>query len=181
MTTKNIILTEDTNIKDTYPTVNYGTDTTFVTLLNDAGTFESLLKCDLSSLSGKVNSATLYLYMSTSDAYTATIGIYPVTSTWAETVVTWNTKPTNGATWQDVSVNSTVGWKTWTLDTTTVQTWVNGGTNYGMLLYQSTSTTTNAYQKIFNSRENADYKPYILLDYNPTSMSFSVSMDNAIF
>jgi len=97
--------------------VNFGTD--YVILVYIAGSTNNLyaysyLKFDLSSIPSTENitDVILYVYCWTTTPTIPTIQLRPVAdTTWLETGITWNNKPSYGDL--IVSTLGTVGWKQW--------------------------------------------------------------------
>jgi PKD repeat protein len=70
---------------------NYGTNDTVRVRSQNRNTFRSFVKFDLAGVSGTITSAKLRLWCT--DASTNGGGVYPVSSTWGETTLTWSNQP----------------------------------------------------------------------------------------
>jgi len=95
-TTSSVI---DSSVRQASPTTNYGTTTTMDVASATSANRRSYIKFDLSGCapaipaSATVRAATLRLYVSTLPAACRTLDFFRVTSSWAETTVTWNNQP----------------------------------------------------------------------------------------
>jgi PKD repeat protein len=83
--------TEDAYVKTDRPDNNYGGDT-WLRLRQSASVYESLLKFDVSGLSGAPSNATLRLFVTDESPSAGAVStIDPLA--WAESTVTWNSRP----------------------------------------------------------------------------------------
>ena len=187
--------TADAMILSDGTTTNYGTNTSLDVGEYNGGTStrRSLLKFDLSSLSGKViTSAVLRLYDSGTDYTdnTRTMYVNRMVRAWTEAGVTWNKYDgtnnwtaaggfTNAA---DVEISQSIGsismpnppaagYVEITLTTSEVQDWIDGTySNNGLGL--SMGTETNDMHN-FTSRETAN-KPELVIVYPDASGFFAL-------
>jgi hypothetical protein len=150
-----LALTDDATVTGNRASSNYGALTTIV--IHDFGPKQGLVKFDSSGLSGEtVQSATLSLYLNAITG-SGTVTVHPITSTWDEASVTWNTLPSYETTAVSSAslTNSNVG-SFVTFDVTdTVQRWANGQLEPNGFLLQ----TTEAVRVTFQSKENSGGNP----------------------
>jgi hypothetical protein len=179
-TYQNNTLAEDATVNQAAATTNYASD-----CFNDPPTcFESnyvasnelafLVKANSSGVpaGATINSVKVYMYLRYGAAPTLTA--YPITSTWAESTVTWNTRPTRGATSIGTKALSGTGYKFIDI-TNTARGWYNGTiTDYGFYVSQTIDDGA-----IFNSREQSANKPYISWDYTAGSGGGVANTSNA--
>lgn len=104
----NLTPVQDAYVRDgTNAGITHGTtdSTLLITKVSPAGQLnnnrESYLLFDLASISGNVESVTLRIYgkVDLTTVPSVLVGIFPVSNTtWSENSITWNNKPTSGAT-----------------------------------------------------------------------------------
>lgn len=157
----------DATVKNWQPTSNFGSDATLELSYSNIDAVQravSLVKFDLSTLPSDaiIDSATLQLYLdSTAGASPVNIGVYFVTSSWNESTVTWNTFPTANSVGINGSVDSSAGYKSWSV-TSYARSWLSGS-NYGVYL----SGPTNTYfGRTFKSHEGRIYPPQLSITYH---------------
>lgn len=133
----------DTMVLAGYPTTNYGSDEDmwagYDTWLNpDGKNARSLVRFDLSAIPAgtSISQATLWLYLRSSYDVTNTsrvMAAYRVASSWTEGDVTWNTRPSLGGKYGEVSVPH-ADWRWYAIDVTDlVRSWLSGQySNYGI-------------------------------------------------
>jgi len=139
-----LLPSDDTYIDRGSPTKNYGSNNTFEVRPDNSADRRGLLKFDLSSIptNATVTRATFYLYERGNKTGQTTY-IYPVTSNWSESTVTWSTWSLPGG-----DFDSSISFFTYlpnqsncmlTMDITSlVQAWVSGTyNNYGLMLYST--------------------------------------------
>ncbi len=170
-TVVNITSSGDTWIDETKPTTSHGGDIhMFVGSNASSGALgNSLIIFNLSSIpnGSTINSATLYLYELSGGNVGHIQSLYNITSSWNESTVIWDTKPTH----QEPSFTyangiASVGWYSWGVKDT-VQAWVNGNlANNGFLLNE---TSGNPNYLMYCTREcgTTIEDPYISIDYTP--------------
>jgi hypothetical protein len=174
---------KDTFIDEGYPTSNRGNMTDLWCGFSDAdegtgsqyGQQYSLIQFDLSSIpSGSaISSAELGLYIYQLGTGGSPSGrLYRVTSSWAETSVTWNTRPTyDSATILAAYSNPPTGWLLMSTAALAqvVQNWVNGTyPNYGLELYNTSPFVAGNYNGIFlysSDYSVANYRPKLTITY----------------
>ena len=130
----------------------------------------ALLKFDLSSIppGSTINYATLRLRMKVywnPDAISITS--YRITEPWLESGVTWDTMPSAGESYGSASVGTDFRWYSWDI-TDLAQAWHAGLPNYGLMLKGPETGGTDL--KGFCSREEAGYKPYLEVTFEPVSL-----------
>ncbi len=133
----------DTMVLAGYPTTNYGSAEDmwagYDTWLNpDGKNARSLVRFDLTAIPAgtSISQTTLWLYLRSSyDVPNASrvIAAYRVASSWTEGGVTWNTRPSLGGKYGEVSVPH-ADWRWYAIDVTDlVRGWINGQySNYGI-------------------------------------------------
>lgn len=171
------LISSNTIIKDTRliqnaPNNNYGTqDSFFVGYDSGSGTYErALISFDLGLIPNDaiINAATLKLYSWTTG--TTSFDVCKVTSSWDELTATWNAQPSsvvatnaNGSTanaYKDINIKNLV------------QEWVNGATNYGIMLKASLESSPANPEIHFASSNDpsASRRPQLIIDYTiPTT------------
>lgn len=145
-----------------------------------------VIKFDLTSLPGAVNSATLSLYLDSANAASKTIQIHKLTEDPTEAEVTWNKRnsATNWTTagWQfDASplvsqaVTNSAGYVSFDITTLYNQWKANTVNNYGLAIKLSDEVTTGNYV-YFASSDNADAnkRPKLVVSANPTNYNVGV-------
>jgi len=153
---------QDTYVDASAPTTNYNGSAILITR-KVTSTFDYryiLLQYDISNLpvADNISSAVLYMYASSVPSPPYSVNLQRNTTSWDETTVTWNTKPTlSGSNFASFASITTTGWKNVDI-TTQVKNWRDGThTNYGMGI--GTSQTFNLG---FDS-ENGANPPYLLI------------------
>ena len=148
----------DTYVNSNFPAVNFG----YQSNLYVNATSTSLLGFDLSSLpsgttSGAVKKATLWLYVNRVNT-SGVVSLSPVTSTWSESSVTYNSIPTLGRV--VATLTPTTGQQFLAGDVTSlVQGRISSSSsNYGIAL---STTTANV---LFDSKENGESSHAARLD-----------------
>lgn len=172
------------NAQDT----NFGSSTVIYIGSAIDSTHRGLIKFDFSSIPSAaiLSSATLEIYMSAEGSdFARTIGIYRIIRSWVETQTTWNIAST-GVNWgspggantttdinptaigsKAMTTTEAVGFKSFVLNTATVQGWINGSIlNYGMHL-KNTSEADESASWTFSSSNNATSanRPKLTLNY----------------
>jgi hypothetical protein len=172
----------DATIKQANPTTNYGNATTLEADGDDGGGVDKsvLLQWSVSAIpAGSVvqsASITLRVTNATNNVY----NLYEVRRSWNESQVTWN-NAVSGAPWATAgaqgstdrgavvgTVTGAVGTRTITLNSAgiaLVQSWVNGGTNAGVII----ASTTNPDGIDFASSENGTVanRPKLNVTFQP--------------
>ena len=151
-------LTDDGYIHGLRPTGAYSTRADiFVT---SYGPKQGLVRFDSASLAGlEINTATLNLYLS-SVAAAGTISIYPITSSWSESNVTWDNQPPSEATATAVvSIATADVGSVISIDVTdVVKRWADGSLADGGFLI----VTTNNIKAYFDAHEKTGGTPATL-------------------
>ncbi len=158
---------KDTRIVENYPTSNYyGLEFLSTGEGSSSGTNYTLIKFDnLPSIgsASMVQYSGLRLYKKSTSTVTSNVSVHKVTSTWTSSNVTWNTKPSFDSTvddWQFVNLPSNVQYE-WDI-TKMAKSWYTGGTNYGLLLKDMSST--GGYKE-FWSADAVYYPQYVPYAY----------------
>jgi Collagen triple helix repeat (20 copies) len=152
------VVSGDTYVSSSYPANNFG----YQSNLHVNSTSTALIVFDLSSVpsataSSQISKATLWLYVNRISSSGA-VSLKPVTSTWTELAVTYNTIPALGSA--VVTFTPTVAQQFVAVDVTSlVQGWVTTpSSNYGVAL----STVSGSI--LFDSKENGETSHMAKLD-----------------
>ena len=152
------VVSGDTYVSSSYPTNNFG----YQSNLHVNSSSTALIVFDLSSVpsataSSQISKATLWLYVNRINSSGA-FSLKPVTSTWSELAVTYNTIPALGSAM--TTFTPTVAQQFVAVDVTTlVQGWVTTpSSNYGIAL----STASGSI--LFDSKENGETSHMAKLD-----------------
>jgi PKD repeat protein len=117
--TQTLLSEADTRVNQASPGTNAGRSPDLRVSLTASGAFQSYLRFDLSALSGPPTSAKLRLYCT--DGSPVGGSLFPTTSSWSETTLTWSNKPAasgaeiaaigavTSATWVEVDVTAAIG------------------------------------------------------------------------
>ncbi len=161
----------DTYVAEATPAANYGAAMTVVVTGSDPAAGKdrwALLKWDLSSISGWVQSATMTLNI-TDHSAGQTYELYEALASWSETTVTWGSKPARGSVVLGVAAPNKTGTLVVTLNAgglAALQRWLNTpGKNFGFYLVNTANTDTLA----FDSSEvaTATLRPKLSVTYKP--------------
>ncbi len=152
------VVSGDTYVSSSYPTNNFG----YQSNLHVNSTSTALIVFDLSSVpsattSSQISNATLWLYVNRISSSGA-VSLKPVTSTWSELAVTYNTIPALGSAM--ATFTPTVAQQFVAVDVTSlVQGWVTTpSSNYGIAL------STGSGSILFDSKENGETSHMAKLD-----------------
>jgi len=152
------VVSGDTYVSSSYPANNFG----YQSNLHVNSTSTALIVFDLSSVpaataSSQISKATLWLYVNRISSSGA-VSLKPLTSTWSELAVTYNTIPALGSVM--ATFTPTVAQQFVAVDVTSlVQGWVTTpSNNYGIAL----STTSGSI--LFDSKENGETSHMAKLD-----------------
>ncbi|SEN50187.1 DNRLRE domain-containing protein, partial [Lihuaxuella thermophila] len=153
---------KDTTVQGT----NYGSLTYLITgTYTDYGITRSFIKFQLQPLlsGAQISSARLYLNQYSTVA-NQQVNLYPVTSNWSSSSVTWNNQPSIGSLLSSTTVGG-AGEYSWDL-TSLARGWYSGTTkNYGVSLRHQTETND---RKSFRSSDYATdptQKPKLVITY----------------
>ncbi|OGY90712.1 MAG: hypothetical protein A3B31_02620 [Candidatus Komeilibacteria bacterium RIFCSPLOWO2_01_FULL_53_11] len=180
---------DDSHMKKLLPTNNYGSAITMLAGkvgITDNAFTRPLVKLDLSSIptNATVNSASMTLTLTASQATSEVVNAYALRASWGETTSSWTNRDT-GTSWVtggaddttsdrsassmgSVTVASGAGGTqyTWALDAATVESWVSDpSSNYGMVLIGNEGA--NSTLKTFATQNNAtaSYRPSLAVSY----------------
>jgi len=165
----------DACVMEGRPTYNFGSTSDMWVgyddyLEPDGRIVRSLVRFDLSSIpaGATINSATLRLYLVGSWDYpgkTRTITTYRTGSSWSESSVTWNNKPSYAEAYGSAGVTHGSGvWYSFDV-TNLVRGWVNGTwPNYGIMLRGPEWSGSDSSWKSFATRESS-YDPQLVITY----------------
>lgn len=168
----------DTYLSEQQATANFGSAASLIASGNDpAGSNKdkwALMKWDLSSTTGIINSASLALNI-TDHSGGQTYDLVAAQAAWAETTTAWNTKPAAGTTVLSALAPASTGLLTINLNASgiaAVQQWINTpAKNYGLYLLKTTATNTLA----FDAREKttATLRPKLTVTFKPPALTRS--------
>lgn len=162
---------EDTQVKSTAPTTNYGSDTALRII--QGGEFiprySVYIKFNISSipLGQTIDNATLYLYAYAVYDANLNILIKQVSNqTWTEETITYNDKPSTGSIINETYVNTYNQWWSWSGTPWVSNQYGLGNSNISFYLYNDTNVLTGYY---FYSKEYATdttLRPYLNITYS---------------
>jgi hypothetical protein len=156
--------TQDAMIDGQRKNGNFGTQTTLTVTSNGTKPAYGLVQfTPCATANAYIVSATLQLLLATAPAGTRTYGAFPISGSWAENTVTWNSAPGISGTASAIQTTGASGsTMQWTL-TGDVQGFVNGGANHGWALEDTGSTFDSG---TLDSREGAT-PPVLSIVYYP--------------
>ncbi|GKU79744.1 DNRLRE domain-containing protein [Paenibacillus sp. L3-i20] len=96
--------TDDSYVQENKQMNNYGNTTTMAVKTDISQNRYSLLKFNLSSLTGTITNAKLRIYGSSSS--TTTLNASEIADSWSEATLTWNNKPATGISVGSVAMNT---------------------------------------------------------------------------
>lgn len=165
----NIPSSIDAWVDQANPTYNGGIDQVMHIQRRNNQARRSLVQFDFSAIpSGStVNSATLYLYTTSVPSASQQLDVHRNQSSWTETGVNWNNKPTIGTIDSSTAGGTSTGWKSWNV-LSLVQGWINGTyANYGVQIKCNNEGGNTTYNYQFATRENSDstIRPYLNVNY----------------
>ncbi len=175
----------DADVLQGYPTSNRGSYNQmwagYDTYLNPDGLIvRSHVQFDVSVIPAgtTINSAVLRVYLVSSydvPGTTRLITTYRISSSWAESTVTWNTRPAFAEAYGSAPVtHGTWGWYSFDV-TTLVRGWVNGTLpNYGIMLRGPETSGPN--WKSFSTREGG-ISPQLVITYGGSLTSIDTRLD----
>jgi CSLREA domain-containing protein len=166
-TTVTLQAVADAHVDNGGPNANYGTATTlWVSLYGEFNNRQqTLVRFNLASIpsGATIDNATFEGYLNQATGLTSvSVSFYRVGSTWTESGVTWNNRPTYSLV-SSRSVGSSTGWVSWNA-TSLVRAWMAGTyTNYGIALTGPASGSLFA--RTFSSREGSQ-APRLVVTYS---------------
>lgn len=153
---------EDSYVYGITPTTNYGTKTTFaMNSWSSPYTYISYIKDAYSNIGTDPTNITLYIYLD-SGTVGYSLNAYTITSTWEESTINFNNKPTISA-----EIASTVIVSGWNSIIIPISQYTNSNfQNYGIALY---TNITGGISHFFRSSDYASttYDPYVVYEYEP--------------
>lgn len=161
-----------------FASTNFGGDTDLTTNWGGSIDNKGLVEFDLSSIMGAIiNNATLGIHHASNAVPGASFGIYRITQSWTESVVTWNARPTTVASPDsilNIADSAAFVWRYWDI-TSLAQSWTSGAnSNYGMMLSRIDQANPVAY---FTSSDSTDlYAPKLTIDYSESVVPEPASM-----
>jgi len=179
--------TADAEIRQGYPTTNYGISTKMRCGYDDyynpdGRIMRCLIKFDISSIpvGATINSAELYVGLVESWDFTdrtRTYTTYRIPSDWSEGTVTWSNAPSPAEAYGSADVTHDA-WDWYSFDVTNlVRAWHDGTyPNFGVMLRGPEHSGSDSSWKAFATREN-DAEPALVVnyDYTYTPPTLSVS------
>ena len=151
---RSFVAEADARVESGSATTNYGTSN--ILKVDSSPAIESYLRFTVTGVSGSVQSAKLRLYVGSNGTNNGP-AVYTADTSWAETALTWNTRPTLGGTIvANVGATGTNGWVEY--DVTAV---VTGDGSYSFALVGESSDDVT-----FESRQGNN-RPQLLLTLTP--------------
>lgn len=130
-----------------------------------------------------LNSATFYVrcFFTTADAW---IGVCHAEGSWSESTLTNNNRPPRSNTQYD-DVAAAAGWRTADVTEFIRRVWINGNSNYGLVLGPSKTNTCPAGEFTTWYTKESGNAPYIVVNYtrkpsSPTSLNAVAVSDSQI-
>src|SRR6056297_545469 len=148
---------KDADVDENNPTVNSGNYAALWVGYGSFARWRAYLQFDLNPnplpAGAVVTNAYLRLYQYGGTG-SFSVGVYEVTSNWAENSITWNNQPTSSSTAEDAyTIYSSSGtWRTWYIDDL-VKGWLDGN-NYGVLI-KPTDESSNDKIAFFSSSDSS--------------------------
>lgn len=150
--TQTVDAVTDTYVDQGSATSNFGSTTT-ASVQSRSGSRNRRMLLDftlpVTPTGCSVTAATLRVNASAVSGTVRTLEVRQVSSTWAEKVVTWNTKPTTTGT--AATASTATGWMSWTV-TSMVQSMISG-TDYGFEIKDQTEDNATGYAQTFRTTE----------------------------
>lgn len=187
--------TADAEIRQGYPTTNYGTSSEMHCGYDDyydpdGRIVRCLTKFDIASIppGATINSATLHVYLVESWDFpyrTRTYTAYRIPSDWFENSVTWSNAPSPAEAYGSAGVTHEAwGWYSFTV-TSLVQAWHNGTyPNYGIMLRGPEWSGFDSSWKAFATKGSSRYRygPRLVVDLElpPPTLAVAPSSLNFI-
>ena len=172
---------KDAYIIDQYPTTNFYDSSTKVMPGGKGSTGKHRTLIHLANLKATllgytIKSANFTAYETGNGSSSKVVRLYPVTSSWAVSTVTWNKCPSFGSYLDGITTNGNANHKcTWD-----ISSWVSdvagGDSNHGILLKNQVESTSG-YTEFYGSRTSAtSYRPKLVVTYSdvvstPTTVS----------
>ena len=150
----------DTYVSEAAPTVNYGTSIKMVSGYSAGKNYFAYMKFNVSliPIGSTITGALMYVDIKSKYISNNTIDI--ITSTWVESTVTWNTKPTSSSNYTVNWVIGSTGWLSVNI-TSIVSAWYAGTiTNYGVRLSSPSAIDYNEFYSL-----DSGNLPYIQVHY----------------
>ena len=158
MTVATLYPTDDAHVDDNNPNTNYGTNA-----LMDWGDSEQeiFIQFDITSIptDATISNAVLYFYIDSITAETA-VKLRDVVSTFDESTVTWNNKPSQGVQFSSASIRSASGWMN-LLFTNGFSAWLGTSDH----LYVKLCNEYNTESMQVRSSDYASFSPYLVITY----------------
>jgi uncharacterized caspase-like protein len=176
----------DAEIRQGYPTANYGDDAEMWcgyddSLEPDGRILRCLMKFDLSRLpaGATIRKATLRVYYLRSwdfPGQTRTYTAYRIPADWTESGVTWNNAPTPAEAYGSTGItHGSWGWHSFNI-TELARAWQRGTyPNYGVMLRGPEGAGSDSSWKGFATRESG-VAPELVIDYTPPTLGASPTL-----
>ena len=167
---------KDAMVNIMQPSVNFGNYRYLMVNFGPATEVRGLVEFEgLSAISGAtVNTAYLDLWIDTANSTDYDFGVYRVTASWEESVVTWNNQPAHDATPYDkIKVSGAIGGPyTWDVKTL-VQEWASKTyPDYGLMVKRVDMQYPSNWPYFCSSdNTNSEYHPRLRVDYVPPAVS----------
>jgi uncharacterized repeat protein (TIGR02543 family) len=186
-TTVSFGASKDTYIDQNQPTTNFGSANDLDVKSADghpsSNNKRALIAFNLSSIpaGSTITSATLKLYVNGAPADPRIHEVHRVTASWLEGAATWNTTPSFlGSVTATASITSSsnhtiVSWNV----TSDVSAFVNGTTNNGWLIKDSSENANNTEEAIYASKDqSAKPVPELVVVYTPPVPTYTLTYDS---
>lgn len=171
---------KDAYIRQNSATSNYGSDTTLgANYGSGSGALHVLVQFDVSSIptTSTVNSAQFEYYNWGGNAGNFTFAVFQATSTWTESTVNWNSKPTMAASSSTsiISPTTTNVWRVFTGMGTLTQSWITTpASNFGFYIINQNLDYFYHYHHSSDYTTTPTLRPKFTVDYssaNPPTVS----------
>ncbi|MCK5491655.1 MAG: DNRLRE domain-containing protein [Candidatus Omnitrophica bacterium] len=161
---------KDTELTQTLPYFNWGSREYLTENWGDDYSSKGLIEFDLSSIAGvSVTSAVFSVYHKSNNVEGLSFGLYQVTQSWDEHLVTWNSAPSyNNFPESIMNVDDSLVdiWRNWDISNL-AQGWVSGTyDNYGVLLTDINHINPRAYFLSSDNMLGDLYDPKLTIEYS---------------
>jgi len=148
---------KDADVDEEYPNTNTGSYSGLYVGYYTVARWRAYLQFDLSPNPLPANAVVTNAYLRLYQYYgtgSLSVGVYQVTSNWAENSITWNNQPSSASTAEDFyTISSSSTWRYWHVDDL-VKGWLDGSiANYGVLV-KPTNESSNDKIAYFRSSDS---------------------------
>ena len=173
-------VTYDTCVDQEYPTSNYYlSENLWTGGALGTNAMRTYIKFEMPDgiLANQVTSA--YIYLLKKQYQAPTIRAYRVTSSWASSSITWNSKPSFSSSYPtEIAVNTVGDW--YGLDVTALtKKWLSGTySNYGVVLKEPYEINSAQKTKFYSSDAPSPNKPELVINYNSDTGTISRTLSD---